>query len=542
MNALYFIVSGFFFLWIIRNILFWVALWQLKEYRVDRIKIHLTETIQGRSLLLSPISFIKWLAIALYGFVIFNDAYFDLYHFFIIGIFFFEAVILAKEVYYRILKRPVITIKALVISLIIFILIAALYSFPVIDKYTWLLVLDRLVVVLTFVFALIFSIPTEFYRDLQIEKAVKKLNFHKKLRKDKKLLIIGVTGSYGKSSTKDYIAQVLEKNFNVLKTQGTNNTPIGIANTILSGLKKNTEIFVAEMGAYKIGEIAEMCEMVHPTIGVLTAVNYQHVSLFGSIDNTRKAKYELIDSLPKNGLALFNGNNENTAELFAKTQKKKALYKIIKNEKEKDAVSSETIYAAEVVVDKKSVSFQVLLKGRKIHFTSPIVGGHSVENILPAIYVGNYLGMTDVQLKKAISSLTPIQKTMVYYQVNKLHIIDDTFNSNPQAVYAALQYMKIYRKKRILVMQPMIELGKNAAKEHYALAKEIGSVCDHVLLTNTNFYEDIVKGIKDSKKRCTVEYGDSATISAIVNRSAKEGDVIVFEGKESAFVLSRLME
>lgn len=91
-------------------------------------------------------------------------------------------------------------------------------------------------------------------------------------------------------------------------------------------------------------------------------------------------------------------------------------------------------------------------------------------------------------------------------------------------------------------MQPMIELGKDAKLEHYRLGKEIAAVCDHVFITNTNFYSSIQKGIKDSKRKCVIEYGDTATITAILSRVAKDGDVIVFEGKEAGFVLSRILE
>src|SRR5207245_1589507 len=150
--------------------------------------------------------------------------------------------------------RPTFTIKALVISGILFLLICLLYSFPLIDWYVWLLVIDRVVVIFSLLLVLFFSVPTEFLHDLKFEKAVKKINDYRS-QKNNKLTVIGVTGSYGKSSTKDYTAQILQKRFKVLKTLGTNNTPIGIATTILSGLKRNTQLFVAEMGAYKTGEI-----------------------------------------------------------------------------------------------------------------------------------------------------------------------------------------------------------------------------------------------------------------------------------------------
>lgn len=306
-----------------------------------------------------------------------------------------------------------------------------------------------------------------------------------------------------------------KKNFRTIKTKGTNNTPIGLANTILGSLKKNTQVFVAEMGAYKIGEIEEMCQMVHPQIGVLTAVNYQHVSLFGSLENTMRAKYEIIEAVPKDGLALFNGNNENVRLLFNKTTKKKKVLYSTANKVNGEKGDSH-IYATDVLVEKSSVSFFAVIGNKKIHLKAPLLGAHNVENILPAVYIAHHLGMKDADIKKAVSLLTPIERTMVYTEANGVSLIDDTFNANPQAVMAALDYIKIYKKKKILVMQPMIELGKNAKEEHYKVAKEIGKICDFLFITNKNFYDDIRSGIADSNGKCSLQVGDSAFINPTV--------------------------
>lgn len=542
MNMLFLIASIAFFIWIIRNTLFWVALWQLKEYRLDRVLIHLRETYQGKQLVVSQIALIKYLLILGFGIIVFSPEYTLLYHLFITLLFVSEASFVAKEAFYKTLKRPIFTFKAFLITVATLFTIGIFYIFPAFEPYLWLLLIDKIVVFIISFLVLGLSYPTEFYRDITVEKAIRKIEFIRK--QNKRFLVIGVTGSYGKSSTKEYLAQILENKFNVIKTLGTNNTPIGIAHTILEKLSDQTDIFVVEMGAYKRGEIAYMSQVVHQNIGILTSVNEQHLSLFGSLENTIQAKYEIIDALPKNGLALFNGNNKNAYKLYMATNKKKVLYRSLYRLAE-GKVSSKKLFAditaVKVVPEKTHVTFDAKLEGAIMHFKAPLLGAHNVENILPGIYIGHYLGMKEGQLKRAVANLIPFSKTMNYYKLKRGPIlIDDTFNANPEAVLAALEYMNLYSGKKILVLQPMIELGKNAYQEHYRVSKAVSGVCDYVFLTNKNFQDAILKGIIDGGGRCTVKSGSPSEIAKLIITHTDKNSVVVFEGKESSIVFERM--
>ncbi len=525
MSIFLLITSVAFFLWVIRNTLFLVSLWQLKEYRVDRLFVHLRETRQGRNIFFSKMLLLKLFGILAFGMLVYDfNAYYIPYHLLVVVIFSLQGLLVMKEVLFHSLKRPVITYKALFLVFISLIFISLLYAIPLIDIYLWFLLIDRLVPFIISFFVLILSVPTELYRDYKAEKASALILQHKKL------LTIGVTGSYGKSSTKEFIAQILSFKFNVLKTRGTNNTPIGVSSTILSGLRENTEIFVAEMGAYKKGEIDELCKIAHPKIGVLTAVSPQHLSLFGSLENTMSAKYELIESLPKDGLALFNGNNENAKKLYKKTKKQKVLYKVLTSgEKQEEA----DVYATRVSVKPQEVSFDLYIGKDKLSLTVPLLGAHTIENILPGIYLASYLGMKHDEIKRAVSLLKPLPKTMIYKKNSKgVVVIDDSFNANPDGVRAVLEYLKIYKGKKIVVLQPMIELGKKGKEEHYELAKEIGNGADFLFSTSRDYYKQIEEGIKDSKGKCVVMQASSEKIIEFLNENGKEGDVIVFEKKK----------
>ena len=529
MNILLVIASIGFSLWIVKNTFFWVSLWQLKEYRFDRFFIHLRDTMQGRDILFSPLLFLKIAAILAYTYALSAHENLLPYDFFVFLTFTLQGIFVLGEMSSGNIKRPVLTYKAFAITFLTFICIFTLFFFPFIfEGFFWLLIIERLIPFIVAILIFFFSFPTEFYQDLQIKRAAEKI------RAAKKLLVIGVTGSYGKSSTKDYIAQILGKEFRVVKTKGTNNTPIGVANTILSGLQKNTEIFIVEMGAYKIGEMDQICQIVHPKIGVLTAVNQQHLSLFGSVENTMRAKYELVERLPKNGIAIFNGNNANSYNLYKKTKKKKILYVC-------DMSIKSDIKARSVVVEETRISFDVYLKRRKLHMEAPLLGGHNIENILPGIYIADFLGVSAERIKKAVGRLTPLPKTMVKHEVGGISVIDDTFNANPKSVLSALDYIKIYKGKKTLVLQPMIELGKEAESEHYRIGLAISSICDFLFLTSKNFFSSVNKGIKDGNGKCVVKSGSVAELLSFINKLSKKGDIVFFEGKEAGLVLNKML-
>lgn len=529
---LFYFASVLFFIWVFKSTLFWVALWQLKEYRLDRVLIHLRETTQGKNLLFSKLVTLKWIIILSWILILERNDFILLYRISVVVVLLYQVYLVLKEYLSKSIQRPVFTLKAILIIFLAFSIVSLFYFIPFMERFVWLLFLEQLIPLLVYFFVLSMSFPTEIYRDWQIEKARKKIKEHKKL------FVIGITGSYGKSSTKDYVAQILERKFKVLKTKGTNNTPIGIAKTILSGLRKETEIFVVEMGAYKRGEIREMCEIVNPKIGIITAVNEQHMSLFGSLENVAKTKYELIESLPKDGLALFNGNNEIARQLWSKTNKKKILYKTGSSEKDDDSI----VNASNIHVKPDFITFYVRIGNKKINLSSPLIGTQNIENILPGIAVANYLGVNDKQIKNAVALLSPLPKSMEYHKSeNGSTFIDDTFNANPQAVLAALNYMKIYKGRRILVFQPMIELGKNAKSEHYRVAKKISEICDNLLLTNKNFYNSIKKGIEDGGGNCAVLTGDPQSFSEFIKDETNKGDIVVFEGKEAANVLGLIL-
>mgnify|MGYP001558311664 FL=1 len=464
----------------LRNAFHQTFLWQLKEYRFDRIFAHL-KTGQGKKLFLGPLTLLKWIPLVILSGLVFlsffnplpESDYWSkliaaLYYFFW-SIWILEAILNIRELVTRGWKLPKFTLKIISILLLVFILQfgtlrlnrqAPLILGPILDKFLPLSI---------FLFVILFNIPFQVLKKIIIIKAKRKISSFKSLK------VIGITGSYGKTSTKEFLATILSEKFKVAKTSGFNNTDIGIAKCILRDLKPEYQIFVVEMGAYKKGEIKTICDMVKPDMGIITGINEQHLELFGSLENTMKAKFELVESLPKEGIVILNGNNSYCLEM-AKWAKVKEL-KIFTFRSDTDIKN--------IKVFQDHLEFSLIDKNKRMMIY--LLGRQTIENVLAAIYASKSLGMTLDEIKKGISKIVPTSNTMQFSgKLGGMTLVDDAFNANPDGVVAAVEYMKIFKGKKILVLTPLIELGEEAEKIHERLGKEVTKVCDLVLLTNFN--------------------------------------------------------
>jgi UDP-N-acetylmuramoyl-tripeptide--D-alanyl-D-alanine ligase len=529
MDNLYILAASAAVIWYVRNTIFWVYLWQRKEYRLDRLLIHLFETAQGRGLLFSPIGLLKWIGIAFYIETVFNESTLAPFHLFVTGIFLLDAVLVGKELLAGQLKRPTFSKKAFsLISLSVFFMLIIL-AVPLVDKFFWLLFLDKLLFFIVGFYVFIHSFPTELHRDILVNRAIQKMRG----RSDMK--VVGVAGSYGKSSTTDFIAQVLGRNFSVVKTRRNQHTLSGIADVILKDVADKTQVFVVEMGAYGKGEIATMCYVVKPSIGIVTGINDQHMSLFRSMDGNIASKNELVHALPEKGLALFNTNDKQVREMYKKAKVLKVAYGM-------NAIVGNGIYATNIKADKTSVTFKIHIKNESYALKAPLLGEHNIVNLLPAIYIADYFGMTQKEIRQRIAHLSPLPNTMILKKtINGVALVDDTFNSNPESIAAMVTYMKLYKKKRYFVLQPMIELGRNAKDQHYKVGKALANSCNAVFLTNKNYLSQIRKGIREEKGTCKIVTGSTNVLVNYLAKEVKKGDVVLCEGREAKGVLDRLL-
>lgn len=528
---LYILTSIGFFLWSIRMILFWVMLWQVKEYRLDRLSVHLRETAQGRALVFSPFIFSSLALILLYSIVVLNDFFPFWYHAFVFLYFAILGFIFIKELSTAKFKRPAVTLKSTTIFILSTGFMCLAYIVNLLDMYVWLLIIGLIIPFIVAIFVFTFSFPTEIYKDYIVQKA------RAKILSLPNLLVIGVSGSYGKTSTKEYIAHILSRKFSVVKTPLSNNTPIAIAKTILHHVTHDTQILIVEIGSYKKGEVAEICDIIRPKMSITTGLGEQHVSLYGSMKNIIESEKELIHALPKDGIAFFNANSPFMEKLYMATRKPTILYGSNGTRHKKPL----TIASSNIMSGKNGIAFTARMGKSSLVVRSPLLGAHNVENILPGIYLGRHLGMSNTEIARAVAHITPLPKTMKKFTTQEgVILIDDTFNASPESVISAANYMRVYNKKKIFVLMPLIELGAKASEYHYNIGRTLAT-CNYLFLTNKNFLKDIKKGIRDSKGKCKILIEKPEILAEKINQITKRGDVVIFEGKEAGNVLNKLL-
>lgn len=326
-----------------------------------------------------------------------------------------------------------------------------------------------------------------------IEKAINRHYYNDAKRiidSHKGLIIIGVTGSFGKTSTKNYLASVLAEKYNVLVTPGNFNTLLGVIRTIREQLRPYHQVFIVEMGAKQNNDIKEICDLVHPTIGIVTAVGEMHLETFKTVENIQETKFELINSLPAGGLGVINYDSE-----YIKSYKGiKSPCKIIRY-----AVEGEGDYKAnDVVYGAGGVSFTL---GNGEHYSSRLLGVGNLLNILASIAVADHLGVPANKQRNAIARLQPVEHRLSMKVANGITVLDDAYNSNPTGAKMSLGVLKEFAvgegNKRIVITPGFVEMGTRQADANKELGRTIAVSCDYAIIVNAVNREAIKSGIEE---------------------------------------------
>lgn len=348
-----------------------------------------------------------------------------------------------------------------------------------------------------------------------------------KIKDREDLKVIGITGSFGKTSTKVIISTIISENFNVLRTPESFNTPMGLSKVINNDLTNEHEVFVAELGAKVIGEIRETAQLVQPNIGVLTSIGPCHIETFKNIDNIAKTKYELIEELPTDGVAVFNYDNEHIKKLADKTFKEKMLYGL-------EDIEKLDMWADDIEVSELGSTFTLRDKeGNSIECTTKLLGKHNIYNILAGACVAKTLGLTFDEIKNGIARIEPIEHRLnIINPGTGIIIIDDAFNSNPIGSKAALDVLSQFKEgKKIIVTPGMIELGEMEESANKEFGVNIGKVCDYAILIGEKrtrpIYEGLMETNYNKENIFIVKNLDEASVQ--IGKIANPKDVVLFE-------------
>ncbi|MDD5924212.1 MAG: UDP-N-acetylmuramoyl-tripeptide--D-alanyl-D-alanine ligase [Clostridia bacterium] len=301
------------------------------------------------------------------------------------------------------------------------------------------------------------------------------------------LKVVGITGSYGKTSVKYYLTTLLSAKYNVLMTPESYNTTLGVVRTIREKLRATHEIFVCEMGARNVGDIKEICDIVHPDCGIITSVGPQHLESFHTIDNIKKTKFELADSLPDDGIAFLNGNDENIASVGYK--RKNITY----------GVEAGDYQAYDLSLSSKGTTFKIKTPtGETAEFTTKLIGKHNVQNVAGAIACAHTLGVSLPQLAGAVRRLQSVEHRLQLSKRGNINIIDDAYNSNPNGTKVALDTLSMFDGIKVIVTPGMVELGNKQDEYNYEFGKNCAAVCDYIILVGKKQTESIAKGVNDA--------------------------------------------
>ncbi|HEU0250946.1 MAG TPA: UDP-N-acetylmuramoyl-tripeptide--D-alanyl-D-alanine ligase [Solirubrobacteraceae bacterium] len=341
--------------------------------------------------------------------------------------------------------------------------------------------------------------------------------------------VIGITGSYGKTTTKFCTGAVLEQGRSTLVTPDSYNSLLGVVRTINENMRDEHEAFVVEMGMFRRGDIAELCEFVHPTIGVITAIGPMHLERLGSIEAIAAAKGELLDALPPGGMFVTNADDPRCLELAERAHVPVTLFGI-------EAESAQVI-ARNVRLAEGRTCFELLLEGPNgdpVNVFAGLLGRHNVSNLLAAAAVGRALGLAPERIAAGLESVTaPAHRLQpIHNRAAGVVVIDDAYNSNPDGAAAALEVLRQHpASRRLLVTPGMVELGELEVQLNRAFGEQAAPACDLAILVGAARTDPIREGMLAAGMDPAAVHvvRDISEATALLAKTTRAGDVVLFE-------------
>ncbi|MFH5884135.1 UDP-N-acetylmuramoyl-tripeptide--D-alanyl-D-alanine ligase [Halalkalibaculum sp. DA3122] len=338
------------------------------------------------------------------------------------------------------------------------------------------------------------------------------------------LAVIGITGSYGKTSTKFMIRDLLEERYSVCSTPGSYNTPMGICKVINNDLEAHHQILILEMGARYEGNIDELCDIVQPDIAVVTNVGIAHLETFGSKEAIARTKSTLVRRLNPNGKAVLNVDDPLVREMAD-----------LREDIQVVGVGLERgeIRATDITYGPEGTGFKLHINGVTESFQTKLLGAHNVQNLLLAAGVARLFDIRPGTMAVAASHIEPIEHRLELKKEGDLYVIDDAFNSNPVGARNAVEILSQFESGRRIIITPgMIELGELQEQKNREFGEAIGRAgLDLVILVGKKRTQPILKGIHsvgfpEEQVRVVNSLFEA---NDIVRDFARAGDVVLYE-------------
>lgn len=343
--------------------------------------------------------------------------------------------------------------------------------------------------------------------------------------------VVGITGSFGKTSTKFAVRDIAGGPGKAFATPGSYNTPLGVTRAINEGLEPHHELMVVEMGAFREGDIAELCAFVRPTIGVLTAIGPMHLERFGSIDAIRRAKYELIESLPGDGIAVMNTDDLEVRALADQTTRVRVVRYGM------DPAGMPDVTARDHSYGPRGTALTIVENDHEIRAQVPLLGEHAVNHVLAGVAVARLIGVPTKELADRLAALQPVEHRLQLIQgAGGVTIIDDAYNSNPAGAAAAIEVLadldETDSRRKIVVTPGMIELGERQYEANQNLGKHAAVIADVLIIVGKVNRDALTAGaraVPDPKAEVIVVDTLVQATKKLAELKLGAGDWVLFE-------------
>ena len=341
------------------------------------------------------------------------------------------------------------------------------------------------------------------------------------LREHTRLKVVGITGSFGKTSTKYFLYELLSTKYNVYMTPGNFNTTLGVTRAVREGLQPQHEIFLCEMGARHVGDIAEICELAQPHMGIITSVGEQHLETFGSLERVLATKLELYEAVKSKGEVLINIDSQPLREALPGLQG--------------DIVACGEgggYYATDISAGRDGLRFTIHTpEGESREFATRLLGSANVQNLTLAIACAHRLGVSLGQMVPAVRALRSVPHRLELKHSGDTTIIDDAYNSNPTGAKMALDALALFPYCRVLVTPGLVELGSREGEENRRLGVYAASRCDMAVVVGEHNRASICEGLLE---------GGLAQSNTITVKTVEEALKILPAGSKTVLLLNDL--
>lgn len=360
-----------------------------------------------------------------------------------------------------------------------------------------------------------------------IERSIQngfKKQARKKLAAMPNLKVIAITGSYGKTSIKFMIKDLLKERYSVCYTPGSFNTPMGICKVINNDLQAHHQILILEMGARYEGNIQELCDIATPDVSVVSNVGFAHLETFGSQDVIAREKGTIVDNLGKGGVAILNADDPRVSIMG---EGRDEIQRILVG------LEGGVIQGKNISYDTNGTRFEAVFDEKVFEFNTKLLGAHNVQNLLLAIGVAYHFDIRPKTMAIAAQTIEPVEHRLELKKAGDLFVIDDAFNSNPVGAKNAVEILGQFKnRKRIIITPGMIELGEIEEEENFKFGEAIGKAdLDMVILVGEQRSKPIREGIESVQENTEHVFVVASLFEAneIARQKAVAGDVILYE-------------